>query len=88
MTYDAEGRSIGAESTTGEVNRLKDALGLHPSPSTYGKVVQRALVGYRDFESQRTGRPYELPDLLPLGLPDLLVGQTRRTLCPARDRAL
>ncbi|HNC75364.1 MAG TPA: hypothetical protein PK362_10840, partial [Elusimicrobiota bacterium] len=26
MTYDAEGRSIGAETTTGEVNRLKDAL--------------------------------------------------------------
>ncbi|MBL0349606.1 MAG: RHS repeat protein [Elusimicrobia bacterium] len=26
MTYDAEGRLIGAESTTGEVNRLKDAL--------------------------------------------------------------
>jgi hypothetical protein len=70
------------------VTRLKESLGLHPSPSTYGKVVQGALVGYRDFEAQRTGRVYELPDLLPLGLPDLLVGQTRRTLCRARDRAL
>jgi len=70
------------------VTRLKESLGLHPSPSTYGKVVQRALVGYRDFDSQRTGRVYELPDLLPLGLPELLVGQTRRTLARARDRAL
>ena len=43
------------------VTQLKHALALHPSPSTYGKVVQRALVGYRDFEAQRTGRVYELP---------------------------
>ena len=70
------------------VTQLKHALALNPSPSTYGKVVQRALVGYRDFEAQRTGRVYELPDLLPLGRPDLLLGGTRRTLCRARDRAL
>lgn len=70
------------------VTRLKEALALHPSPSTYGKLVQRALVGYRDCGSERTGRVYELPDLLPLGRPDLLLGSTRRTLCRARDRAL
>ena len=70
------------------VTQLRDALALHQSPTTYGKVVQRALVGYRDFDSQRTGRTYELPDLLPLGRTDLLVASTRRTLCRARDRAL
>jgi len=70
------------------VTQLKHALALSPSPSTYGKVVQRALVGYRDFEAQRSGRLYEVPDLLPLGRTDLLLGVTRRTLCRARDRAL
>ena len=70
------------------VTQLKHALALSPSPSTYGKVVQRALVGYRDFDAHRTGRTYELPDLLPLGRTDFLLGSTRRTLCRARDRAL
>jgi hypothetical protein len=70
------------------VTGLKEELALHASPSTYGKVVQRALVGYRDFDALRTGRIYELPDLLPLGHPDLLLASTRRTLCRARDRAL
>jgi hypothetical protein len=70
------------------VTRLKEELALHATPSTYGKVVQRALVGYRDFASERSGRLYELPDLLPLGHPDLLLAATRRTLCRARDRAL
>jgi len=70
------------------VTRLKEELALHATPSTYGKVVHRALVGYREFTSERTGRLYELPDLLPLGQPDLLLASTRRTLCRARDRAL
>lgn len=70
------------------LTQLKDALALHQTPATYGKVVQRALVGYRDLDAERTGRVYELPDLLPLGRPDLLVASTRRTLCRARDRAL
>ncbi len=70
------------------VTRLKEELALHATPSTYGKVVQRALVGYRELASERTGRPYELPDLLPVGHPDLLLASTRRTLCRARDRAL
>jgi hypothetical protein len=70
------------------VTQLKHALALGPSPSTYGKVVRRALVGHRDFAAERTGRAYELPDLLPLGRTDLLLGATRRTLCRARDRAL
>jgi hypothetical protein len=70
------------------VTRLKESLALHPSPATYGKVVQRALVGYRDFDSERTGRIYEMPDLLRLGRPELLICSTRRLLCRARDRAL
>jgi hypothetical protein len=70
------------------VTRLKEELALHASPSTYGKVVQRALVGYRDFGSERTGRLYEMPDLLRLGRPELLICSTRRLLCRARDRAL
>jgi hypothetical protein len=70
------------------ITAIREALALQPTPSTYGKVVQRALVGYRDLASERTGRLYELPDLLPLGHPDLLLGSTRRTLCRARDRAL
>lgn len=70
------------------VTRLKEELALHATPSTYGKVVHRALVGYREFASERTGRLYELPDLLPLGRSDLLLASTRRTLCRARDRAL
>jgi hypothetical protein len=70
------------------VTRLKEELALHATPSTYGKVIQRALVGYREFGSERTGRLYELPDLTPLGRPELLLASTRRTLCRARDRAL
>ncbi len=70
------------------VTRLKESLALHPTPSTYGKVVQRALVGYRDFDSERTGRIAGMPELLLLGRPELLVCSTRRILCRARDRAL
>ena len=70
------------------VTRLKESLALHPSPATYGKVVQRALVGYRDFDSERARRIAEMPDLLLLGRPELLVCSTRRILCRARDRAL
>jgi hypothetical protein len=70
------------------VTRLKEELALHATPSTYGKVIHRALVGYRELTSERTGRLYELPDLLPIGHPDLLLASTRRTLCRARDRAL
>lgn len=68
------------------LTQLKESLAMHQSPATYGKVVQRALVGYRDFSP--SGRVYDLPDLLPLGRTDLLVTSTRRTLCRARDRAL
>lgn len=78
---------IGAHRTI-TVGQLKQALAMSTSPTTYGKVVQRALVGYRDFDAVRQGRVHELPDYLPLGRTDLLVAATRRTLCRARDRAL
>jgi hypothetical protein len=70
------------------MGRVKEALALHATISTYGKVVQRALVGYRDPSSQGWWRPDDLPDLLALGHPDLLLGSVRRRLVRVRDRAL
>jgi hypothetical protein len=70
------------------MGRVKEALALHSTISTYGKVVQRALVGYRDPSSQGWWRPDDVPDLLALGHPDLLLGSVRRRLVRVRDRAL
>jgi hypothetical protein len=67
---------------------VKQALALHATISTYGKVVQRALVGYRDPSSQGWWRPDDVPDLLALGHPDLLLGSVRRRLVRVRGRAL
>jgi hypothetical protein len=68
--------------------RLRDSLALTTSPSACGKTVQRALVGYRERASDWSDRPPELPDLLLLGHPDLLLGSTRSRLIRVRDRAL
>jgi hypothetical protein len=73
------------ERTMGQV---KEALALHATISSYGKVVQRALVGYRDPSSQGWWRPEEVPDLLALGHSQLLLGPVRRRLVRVRDRAL
>jgi hypothetical protein len=73
------------ETTMGQV---KEALALHATISTYGKVVQRALVGYRDPAGQGWWRPSELPELLALGHPDLLLASLRRRLIRVRERAL
>jgi hypothetical protein len=73
------------ERTMGQV---KEALTLHTTISSYGKVVQRALVGYRDPSSLGWWRPDELPDLLALGHSQLLLGSVRRRLVRVRDRAL
>jgi hypothetical protein len=70
------------------MGRVKEALALHTTISSYGKVVQRALVGYRDPSSQVWWRPDDVPDLLALGHPDLLLGEVRRRLVRVRDRAL
>ena len=70
------------------MGQVKEALALHATISTYGKVVQRALVGYRDPSGRAWWRPAELPDLLALGHSDLLLGSVRRRLVRVRERAL
>ncbi len=70
------------------MGRIKESLALTVTISTYGKVVQRGLVGYRDLDGAGWWRPDGLPDLLPLGHPDLLLGSVRRRLVRVRARAL
>jgi hypothetical protein len=69
------------------MGRVQEALALHTTISTYGRVVQRALVGYRDLASNGSWRP-DGPELLPLGRTDLLLGLVRRRLVRVRVRAL
>jgi hypothetical protein len=69
------------------MGRVKEALALHVTISTYGKVVERALVGYRDPASTGWWRP-DGPELLPLGHPELLLGGVRQRLVRVRERAL
>jgi hypothetical protein len=67
--------------TQSAVQRL---LGLSSSISTLGPGIQRELRGFALF----TGfRPRGVPDLLPLGRPELLTSSTRRLLIAVRDRA-
>ena len=86
----AVGRANALFRPSGErtMGQVKEALALRATISTYGKVVQRALVGYRDPAGQGWWRPAELPDLLALGHPDLLLGSVRRRLLRVRERAL
>jgi hypothetical protein len=70
------------------VRDLQEALGLRSSPSTYGRIVQRALAGFRDLEAPYGFRPHGLPDLLPLGHPELLLARVRVRLVRVRDQAL
>ena len=69
------------------MGRVKEALALSVTLATYGKVVERALVGYRDPATTGWWRP-DGPDLLPLGHPELLLGATRQRLLRVRQRAL
>ncbi len=50
------------------------------SPSAYGRVVERALVGFRDLDVPFAWRAAGLPELLPLGRPELLLGRVRERL--------
>lgn len=86
----AVGKANGLFRPQGErtMGRVKEALALHTTISTYGKVVQRALVGYRDPASEGWWRPDDVPDLLALGHPNLLLRSVRRRLVRVRDRAL
>ena len=69
------------------VRDLQDGLGLRSSPSSYGRLVERALVGFRD-QAPAHWRPAQLPELLPVGHPELLLGRVRERLVLVRDRAL
>lgn len=69
------------------MGRIKEALALSVTISTYGKVVERALVGYRDTSTKGWWRP-DGPELLPLGHAELLLGATRQRLLRVRQRAL
>ena len=69
------------------MGRVKEALALSVTISSYGRVVERALVGYRDHSTKGWWRP-EGPELLPLGRPELLLGEVRQRLVRVRERAL
>lgn len=67
------------------VGRVQEALALRSPISGYGAVVATALRGFR---GRPAGRPSAgLPDLLPLGRSDLLLGVTRQRLVRIRERA-
>jgi hypothetical protein len=72
---------------TRTMGRVKEALALSVTISTYGKVVERALVGYRDPAGTGSWRP-DGPELLALGQPELLLSATRHRLVRVRMRAL
>jgi hypothetical protein len=57
-------------------------------PSSTGRPVAAALRGFRGRQlTDRWSRPAEVPDLLPLGRTDVLVGAVREQLVRIRDRA-
>ncbi|MEI7055231.1 hypothetical protein WBG06_05385 [Nocardioides sp. CCNWLW239] len=66
---------------------LKERLGLTKMPTAYGKQLAAALRGFWPWQTQRPWGMRELPDLEPLGYPDLLVSSVRRRLIRLRDQA-
>lgn len=69
------------------VGRVQEALALRSPASAYGTAVAGALRGFRGLGTDPWGRPPGVPDLLPLGRPDLLLGVTRERLVRVRERA-
>lgn len=67
---------------------LKDIVGVRTSPATCGRVLAAGLRGFWPWRTQRPLPLVDLPDLEPLGYPDLLVGQVRRRLIRLRDQAV
>lgn len=67
------------------VGTLQDTLALSGTPSTKGNEVAAALRGFRGHRLTR--RPPEVPDLLALGRPELLVAATREQLVRLRAKA-
>ncbi|HEY9353426.1 MAG TPA: hypothetical protein VIP28_09260, partial [Nocardioides sp.] len=66
---------------------LKERLGVKKMPSAYGKQLAAALRGFWPWQTQRPWGMHDLPDLEPLGYPDLLVSSVRRRLIRLRDQA-
>ncbi|MEU0314789.1 hypothetical protein [Nocardioides sp. NPDC006273] len=66
---------------------LKERLGVKKMPSAYGKQLAAALRGFWPWQTQRPWGLRDLPDLEPLGYPDLLVSSVRRRLIRLRDQA-
>ena len=66
---------------------LKERLGVRKTPSAYGKQLAAALRGFWPWQTQRPWGMQDLPDLEPLGYPDLLVSGVRRRLVRLRDQA-
>ncbi|MFI5622696.1 hypothetical protein ACIA03_04440 [Nocardioides sp. NPDC051685] len=66
---------------------LKERLGLRTMPTAHGKQLAAALRGFWPWQTQRPWGMRDLPDLEPLGYPDLLVSSVRRRLVRLRDQA-
>ncbi|GGR47542.1 hypothetical protein J2S40_003847 [Nocardioides luteus] len=66
---------------------LKERLGLTKMPTAYGKQLAAALRGFWPWQTQLPWGMRDLPDLEPLGYPDLLVSSVRRRLVRLRDQA-
>lgn len=83
----AVGKANGLFSPVGtmRVGVLQDALALRSSASSYGGTVRTSLRGFRGTPGWRS--PAGVPDLVPLGRSDLLLGATRGRLVRIRDRA-
>lgn len=83
----AVGKANGLFQPTGprRIGTVQDTLGLSGGLSTAGNEVAAALRGFRG--QPWSGRPTGVPDLLPLGRADVLLGATREQLVRLRDRA-
>ena len=69
------------------VGIVQQALALRSPVSGYGGTVRTALRGFRGRPTDGWGLPPGVPDLLALGRPELLLGDTRSRLVRIRDRA-
>jgi hypothetical protein len=85
----AVGKANGLYNPVGalRVGRVQEALALRSPISGYGGSVAIALRGFHGRPLGGWGRPAGVPDLHPLGRPDLLLGATRERLVRIRKRA-